>query len=554
MFSKKIFSTLLLVSIISFFSLTPYSSVAQDVAVIEMANSVEEEANNSTPATNDGIIKTIKANATATVETLNKYIGAVLFATGKDVFCDSETECNSGFISAMQSSLFGDIIVSTPFLIMWLIIGAVFFTLRLGFVNLRLFTHAFPVLRGKYSKPTDPGEVTHFQALSSAVSATVGLGNIAGVAVAVAVGGPGAILWMMIAGFLGMNTKFAEVTMGLKYREINEDGTVNGGAYEYLSKGLAELNLAKLGKVLAFIFAVCCIGGSLASGNLFQSNQATQILATTFEPLAGYKWAISLTFAIFVAAILFGGIKRIASVAVKIVPVMAVVYVSSCLFIIFYNVEFLGAAISTIFNDAFAIDSATGGIIGAIINGFKRAAFSSEAGIGSAPTAHSAAKTTEPVREGVVALIEPFIDTIVVCFMSGLVIVITGVYIDNEASGVVLTSQAFGSVSTWFTYILTFAIVLFAFSTILTWGYYGAKAFAYLFGEKSQPLYKLFFCCMTFLGGIISLDIVVELSDLLLLSMAIPNLIGLYLLSGVLSKEVKSYTTRLKAGEFERTS
>jgi len=343
-----------------------------------------------------------------------------------------------------------------------------------------------------------------------------------------------------------MNTKFAEVTLGLKYREFDEDGKVNGGAYEYLSKGLAELNYKKLGKLLAFVFTICCIGGSIGGGNLFQSNQATAILADTFEPLANYKWAISLTMAILVGAILFGGITRIAQVASRIVPIMAIMYVSSCLIIIFVNFENAGKAINTIFSSAFAFDAIGGGIIGAIINGFKRAYFSSEAGLGSAPTAHSAAKTTEPVRGGVVALIEPFIDTIVVCFMTGLAIVISGAYIDNDANGVVLTSQAFATVADWFPYVLTLAIVLFAFSTLITWGYYGSKAFAFLFGTKSQPVFKIFFCIVAFFGGIIDLDVVIEFSDLLLLSMAIPNLFGMYFLA-------KLYIKKLKAGEFKRT-
>lgn len=531
---------------------TAFSNEGEGEALQDRTQAQASTTNSSRHEQNNSAIENLANHATETVKSANAVLGGFLFATIKGAFCDDVENCSTGWINSLEENIIGEIIINIPFLILWLIIGAIFFTLRLNFVNIRLFTHAIPVIRGKYSKDTDPGEVSHFKALSSAISATVGLGNIAGVAVAVAVGGPGAILWMMIAGFLGMNTKFAEVTMGLKYRDIFPDGTVNGGAYEYLSKGLAELNLPKLGKLLAFIFAICCIGGSLASGNLFQSNQATQILTNTFTPLAGNEWMISLTFAILVAVILFGGIKRIAEVAVRIVPFMAVVYVTSCLIVIIYNIDNLGNAISIIFNSAFSMESATGGVIGAIINGFKRAAFSSEAGIGSAPTAHSAAKTTEPVREGVVALIEPFIDTIVVCFMSGLAIVITGVYTDTNATGVVLTNQAFTSVSPYFKYVLTIAIVLFAFSTILTWGYYGAKAFAFLFGEKTQPIFKVFFCCATFFGGIMSLDIVVEFSDLLLLSMAIPNLLGLYLLSGVLSREVKSYITRLKAGEFDQ--
>ena len=322
-------------------------------------------------------------------------------------------------------------LVNMPFLVLWLMAGSIFFTLRLGFVNVRLFGHAIAVVRGKYSNPNDPGQVSHFQALTAAVSATVGLGNIAGVAVAVAMGGPGAVVWMIMMGALGMSSKFAEVTMGQKYRKIDENGVVSGGAFHYLEEGLKEKGLRRFGKYLAVVFAFCCLGGAIGGGNMFQSNQAVSIIADTFgtaeDPFLP-NWMIALFFSISVGVVIIGGIRRIAHVAEKIVPTMAFIYLSAAIVVLVVNADKLGGAFEIMIKSAFGLDAVAGGMMGAIIQGVKRAAFSSEAGLGSAPIAHAAARTKIPVREGCVGLLEPFIDTVVICFMTGMVIVVTGVY------------------------------------------------------------------------------------------------------------------------------
>jgi len=446
--------------------------------------------------------------------------------------------------------LFG---AEVPFLVLWLIIGGIFFTLRLGFVNLRLCSHAIIVVRGKYSHKDDPGEVTHFQALSAAVSATVGLGNIAGVAVAVTAGGAGAVVWMAVAGLFGMSTKFAEVTMGQKYREIDKNGKVSGGAFYYLRKGLAEKGMSGLGKVLAVVFAVLCIGGSLGGGNMFQANQTVSILTNTFPTLKELDMVLALVLAVSVGVVLIGGIKRIAKVAEKIVPLMAFIYLGAAMVVLIANIEHLGEAFGVMFREAFSGQAVGGGILGAIIAGVKRSAFSNEAGIGSAPIAHAAAKTKEPVREGCVALLEPFIDTVVICFVTGLVLVVTGVYADESVGkGVLMTSAAFATVIDWFPMVLSLAIVLFAYSTMITWSYYGERAWEYLFGSKRLGIYHVIFCTATFIGGIVSLGVVIDFSDLLLLSMAIPNLIGLYILSNDIDRDTNKYIKNLKSGKFKK--
>lgn len=440
--------------------------------------------------------------------------------------------------------------ITVPFLILWLIAGGVFFTLRLGFVNLRLFAHALKVITGKYSSKDDPGEITHSQALCSAVSATVGLGNIAGVAIAVSLGGPGAVIWMVVGGFFGMSTKFSEVLLGLKYRKFDENGRVSGGAFHYLRDGLAELGMKKLGVVLSVIFALFCLGGSLGGGNMFQSHETISILTQTILPQK-VAWVPSLLLAVIVGAVLLGGIKRIANFAEAIVPIMAFIYISATITVLIVNIDNLPDAISTMFSEAFTMNAAGGGMIGAIIAGFKRSAFSNEAGLGSAPIAHAAAKTTEPVREGCVALLEPFIDTIVICFLTGMVITVTGVYQGEAANGVLMTSEAFATVIDWFPNVLSIAVTLFAFSTMLTWSYYGERSWGYLFGKKYVWVYYIIFCSCTFIGGIADLGTIIDISDLLLLSMALPNLIGLYLLSNVVAREMKDYTKRLRNNEFK---
>ncbi|MBC8328695.1 MAG: alanine:cation symporter family protein [Planctomycetes bacterium] len=449
---------------------------------------------------------------------------------------------------------------SVPLVVAWLVLGAIYFTLRMGFINLKGFKHAIDVTRGRYDNPNDEGEVSHFQALASALSATVGLGNIAGVAIAVSLGGPGAILWMIIAGFLGMSSKFVECTLGQKYREVRPDGRVMGGAMFYLSKGLAELGLAPLGKVLAVMFAVICIGASFGGGNTFQVNQSLNAVKETVPFLAENRWVYGLIMAGLTGVVIIGGIKRIAQTAEKIVPAMCLIYVAACLYVLFKFSAQIPAAFGSIIDGAFNPSAAYGGFIGVLVQGFKRAAFSNEAGVGSAAIAHSAARTEFPVREGIVALLEPFIDTIVVCTMTGLVIVITGVYdtaahpellhyvTDNDGAG--LTSQAFGQTLSWFPYVLSVAVALFAFSTMISWSYYGERCWAWLFGDRSSMIYRVLFLVFVFLGSIITSKNVLDFGDLMILTMAFPNVLGVLFLSGGVKRDLNVYLSKLKNGEF----
>ena len=444
-----------------------------------------------------------------------------------------------------------------PLIVGWLVIAATIFTIYFGFVQFRRFGHAISLVKGDYSHPEDAGEVSHFQALATALSGTVGLGNIAGVAVAVSIGGPGATFWMILAGLLGMASKFTECTLGVKYRNEYEDGRVSGGPMYYLSKGLAEKGKPGLGKVLAVIFSICCIGGAVGGGNMFQANQAFQqvVNVTGGENsfLAGSGWLFGLIMAIVVGVVIIGGIKSIAKVTEKIVPLMAIIYVTAGLVIILSNISMVGDAFSQIFVGAFTGAGVAGGVIGALIQGFKRAAFSNEAGIGSAAIAHSAVRTKEPVTEGYVALLEPFIDTVVICTMTALVITISG-ELNSGLTGVELTSAAFASAFTWFPLILALAVVLFAFSTMLSWSYYGLKSWTYLVGEGKgkEIIFKLFFCLCVIVGASMSLGPVIDFSDSMIFAMAIPNIIGLYFLMPVVRGEVKQYWAKIESGEIKK--
>lgn len=474
----------------------------------------------------------------------------------------------SDFVTPISDFVVGIVFYSVPFfgtelslIVAWLVFGAIFFTVYLGFQNLRGFKHAIDLVRGRYSDPDDHGEVSHFQALATAVSGTVGLGNIAGVAVAISLGGPGATFWMILAGFLGMSAKMAECTLGVKYRHEHTDGTVSGGPMYYLRDGIAKIGLPRLGKFLAVFFSICCIGGSLGGGNMFQSNQATaQIISVTGgadSPLAGLKFVVGLVFAVAVGLVIIGGIKSIAKVTEKIVPLMAAVYVTACLIVILGNIGAVPTAFGQIFSGAFSPEGMAGGFIGVLLVGFQRAAFSNEAGIGSASIAHSAVRTKEPATEGFVSLLEPFIDTIVICTMTALTIVITGAWNDpgaEGADGVGLTSRAFESVLPWFPNVLAVAVVLFAFSTMISWSYYGMKATGYLFGDspRAEMVFKLVFCIFVVIGATMSLDPVIGFSDAMIFAMSIANLIGLYLLARVLKAEVTGYLGRVRSGEFAR--
>lgn len=446
-----------------------------------------------------------------------------------------------------------------PAIVLWLIIGAVFLTFYMGFVNLRGFKHAIELVRGKYTNPNEAGEVTHFQALSSALSATVGLGNIAGVAIAVSIGGPGATFWMIVAGFLGMSSKFAECTLGQMYRKIDEKGRVSGGAMHYLHDGFKERGMGGIGKALSVLFAICCIGGSFGGGNMFQIGQSLGGITNTIPALADYNWAYGLLMVGMVGIVIIGGIKRIAQTAEKIVPFMCGIYVLAALVILFMHFSEIPAAFATIISGAFTPEAGYGGIIGVLVQGFRRATFSNEAGVGSAPIAHSAAKTDIPIREGFVALLEPFIDTVVVCTMTALVIVITGAYNAGGAfeaaraagNGGLLTSLAFQERIPWFPYILSLAVFLFAYSTCISWSYYGERSWTYLFGPRSSIIYKVLFLVFVFLGAIITAQNIIDFSDLMIFSMSLPNMIGLYLMAPKVRRTMKDYFAKLKAGEFK---
>jgi AGCS family alanine or glycine:cation symporter len=469
------------------------------------------------------------------------------------------------FADAVSNAVFFSFTVAgvqIPFVLVWLIAAASIFTVYFKFVNLRAFRHGFELVRGDYHDPEAAGEVTHFQALATALSGTVGLGNIAGVAVAVSLGGPGATFWMILAGFLGMSSKFTECTLGVKYRNELPDGTVSGGPMYYLTKGMAERgpNFAKLGKVLAVMFAIFCVGGSFGGGNMFQANQSfAQLVNVTGAEtswLADKGWLYGLVVATLVGLVIMGGIKGIARVTSKIVPFMAIIYVIAGLAIILLNLPQVPSVFGQIISGAFTADGIAGGVIGVLFQGFKRAAFSNEAGVGSAAIAHSAVQTSRPVTEGFVALYEPFVDTIVVCTITALVIIITGTWdpsVDPSA-GVQLTSDAFESTISWFPYILTIAVVLFAFSTMISWSYYGLKSWTFLFGENkvTDTSYKLLFLFFVIIGSSMQLGAVIDFSDAMIFAMAFPNLLGCYFLLPVVKKELNEYWDDYKSGRLSK--
>ena len=457
---------------------------------------------------------------------------------------------------------------SFPWIVMWLVIAAVIFTVYFSFVQFRFFGHALALVRGDYSNPKDAGEVSHFQALATALSGTVGLGNIAGVAVAVGIGGPGATFWMILAGLMGMATKFTECTLGVKFRNEYDDGTVSGGPMYYISKGFALRGLPG-GKFLAIAFAIFCILGALGGGNMFQANQAHAQISGLVGDYPG--WITGVVFAAVVFAVIVGGIKSIARVTEKVVPFMGIMYVGAAIIILLINYDKIGWAFGQIFEGAFTGLGIAGGFVGALIQGFKRAAFSNEAGVGSAAIAHSAVRTNEPITEGFVSLLEPLIDTVVICTMTALVITISGQLIFDPDlgkyvldgsriatvdgnTGVALTSAAFGSAISWFPIILAFAVVLFAFSTMISWSYYGLKAWTYLFGEgkTTELVFKLIFCVFVIIGAAASLGPVIDFSDAALFSMAVVNIFALYFLVGFVRDELKSYSARLKSGEIKK--
>jgi len=443
-----------------------------------------------------------------------------------------------------------------PLIVVWLIAGAFFFTFYLRLINIRGFMHAIRIVSGKLDKnSTAPGEVSHFQALTAAVSGTVGVGNVTHVAVAISLGGPGAAFWLIVAGVLGMSTKFVECTLGVKYRQINADGTVSGGPMFYLDKALAERNLPRLGKFMAWYYAICMIVGCLGIGCMFQANQAyvqfVNVSGGEASLFAGKGWLFGSILAAFTGLVIIGGIKSIARVTSKLVPFMALLYISSALFVIGANAEKLPAAFASILSNAFSPEGVTGGMIAVMVLGFRRAAFSNEAGIGSSAIAHSAVQTREPVTQGFVAMLEPFIDTVVICTLTALVIIVTvydpAMLNSGTISGVELTSSAFASVVSWFPYLLAVVIMLFAYSTMISWSYYGLEAFIYIFGANpgAKFTFNSIFCLFVILGCTTQLTAVLDFSDAMIFAMALANILGLYLLAPSVKRDLDAYWKRV---------
>lgn len=450
-----------------------------------------------------------------------------------------------------------------PIVVLWLIAGGLFTTFYLGFVAIRGFPEAFRILLTARSDVKQEGEVSAFQALSTALSGTVGVGNMAGVAVAISVGGPGATLWMIFAGFLGMSTKFVECCLGVTYRLRLADGSVSGGPMHYLSRGLAERGLPGLGRVMGGFYAVAIVVCCLGSGNMFQANQAySQILAVSGGEASFFVdkgWLFGLLFASIVAAVIVGGIRSIAQVAEKVVPFMALLYLGSASFVLIFNFEALGFAFSKMVEGAFSGDGIKGGVFGVMMIGFRRAIFSNEAGIGTASIAHSAVRTEKPITEGFVSLLEPFIDTIVISTMTALVIVTTQYYepgFDQGLRGIEMTSVAFERVSSWFPYFIAASAVLFSFSTIIAWAYYGLKGWTYLWGEgaKRRKVFFLIYSGFVVLGCSIPLRSVLNFSDAMTFLICVPNLLGIYLLAPVVKRQMQDYFSERSGALSEKAS
>ncbi|MEO2036567.1 MAG: alanine/glycine:cation symporter family protein [Planctomycetaceae bacterium] len=497
-------------------------------------------------------------------ETASDSIGSTaLTATGDTPELSASEEIDAQFgviVQYMALVLFWEPVPSIPIplIVLILLFGSIFFTVYHGWLNVRGFKHAIDVTRGKFDNPNDPGEITHFQALTSALSATVGLGNIAGVAVAIKTGGPGAVIWMMIIGLFGMTAKFHECTLAQVYRKIKPDGTVHGGPMYYLEIGLQERGLPwGVAKGFAIVFALFCIGGSFGGGNMFQANQATSAVEGMLGNFGGAKWVIGGVLSFFVGLVIIGGIKRIGQVTEKVIPLMCGIYVLAGVVILATHAAQIPDALVLIFRSCVTPEAAVGGFVGVLVQGIKRAVFSNEAGVGSAAIAHAAAKTDEPVREGVVAMLGPFIDTVVICTMTALVVIVSGAYAEPAAGeGVEMTRWAFAHTLSWFPIILNVSVLLFAYSTMISWSYYGEKAWQYIFGQSPTAAmsYRVLFLLFVILGAVSSLQNVIDFSDLMILSMAFPNVIGGIILAPRVKALLQDYWARYKNNEFKTYS
>lgn len=465
-------------------------------------------------------------------------------------------------VGALVFVFFADFGTGVPLVVAILLGGGIYYSFYFRWMPIRGFRHAIDVVRGRYDSPDDPGEISHFQALSSALSATIGLGNIAGVAIAVSLGGPGAVFWMLITAVFGMSSKLASCTLAVMYRRINPDGHVSGGPMYYLQHGLSAKGPAWgiLGRILAILFAILTIGGSLGGGNMFQANQTIEILSTVSPLFRDYNWVVGLIMAAFVALVIIGGIRRIGHVTSRIVPFMCLLYLLTSALIVLSHASLIPEMIAKILSDAFTGPALYGGFVGVLVMGVRRASFSNEAGLGSAAFAHAAARTDEPAREGMVAMLGPFIDTIIVCMMTAMVCMITGVYADPEFQasrgflvGSKMTAAAFESFIPGARYVLAVAVLLFAYSTMISWSYYGERAWEYLFGIGSTIIYRIMFVCFVFIGAITALSNILDFSDMMILGMAFPNIIGGVILSPRIKECLNEYWGRYKRGEMERT-
>jgi len=464
-------------------------------------------------------------------------------------------------VDLMVQVLFAEFGTGIPLIVLILLIGGIYYSFFFGWLSLRGFRHSIDIIRGRFDNPDDPGEISHFQALTSALSATVGLGNIAGVAIAVSLGGPGAIFWMIVTAFFGMSSKLASCTLAIMYRKVHPDGRISGGPMYYLENGLGSLGIREFGRTLAVIFAFLAVGGSFGGGNMFQANQTLEILGTISPVFKEYNYVVGIVLAFMVGLVIIGGIKRIGRVTSRVVPVMCLLYVGTSIVIILSHFTEIPGLIGIIIGQAFSPQALYGGFLGVMVTGIKRAAFSNEAGLGSAAFAHAAAKTDEPAREGMVAMIGPFIDTVIICLMTGLVCLITGVYADPEFMaqaqqgrpvGAAMTAAAFDAFIPGARYVLAIAVVLFAYSTMISWSYYGERAWEYLFGEGSIIVYRIMFVCFVFVGSVTALDNVLGFSDMMILGMAFPNILGGIILSPQIKMTLNEYWARYKSGQMKR--
>lgn len=445
--------------------------------------------------------------------------------------------------------LFG---ADVPFIILWLMAIGIFSSVYMGFINLRGFRLAFDLLAGKHQAHDKPGEISNWQALSTSLSGTVGLGNIAGVAVAVSLGGPGATVWMILMGLLGMTTKFVECALGVKYRQIDANGECSGGPMYYIPRCMGDRGWPKLGRFLGIFFAVCCVGGAIGAGNMFQSNQTYGMFMRMVDTggfWADKGWLFGLILAVLTGVVILGGIKSIAKISEKIFPAMTLIYVGACVAIIAVNFDAFPAAISTIISSAFSTDAAAGGMIGALIAGVRRAVFSNEAGAGSAAITYAAVKSDSHIAQGLISMLNPFIDTVIICTMTALAIAVTGVYQAGAGvEGVALTARAFATLGDWSIYLLGLVVFLFAYSTLISWYYLGEKAFCYLAGQgnKKKVAFKIFYCLCVVIGAAANLAAVIDLSDALFFAMAIPNVLMLYIAAPEIKRDLTAFLNKIK--------